>query len=88
MHANLELRRPQLPAVLAPIAQDRTFGGYECTDYCSGHAAGYKWAELSGITDPQECPAANLNSFQEGCIVYTEDPSRGADEDDDGEPIE
>ena len=69
-------------------AQDRTVGGYDCTDDCSGHAAGYRWAESNGIADPQDCPAGNSNSFHEGCLVYTEDPSRGADEDDDGEPIE
>ena len=69
-------------------AQDRSFGGYDCTDDCSGHAAGYRWAESNGIADPQDCPAGNSNSFHEGCLAYTEDPSRGADEDDDGEPIE
>jgi len=28
------------------------FGGYECTKDCSGHAAGYDWAEEHGIDDP------------------------------------
>jgi hypothetical protein len=32
----------------------RTFGGYECTDNCSGHKAGYKWAEAKGITDEEQ----------------------------------
>jgi len=26
-------------------AQGRTFGGYKCTLDCSGHSAGYEWAE-------------------------------------------
>lgn len=26
----------------AAEAQDRTFGGYDCTDDCSGHKAGYE----------------------------------------------
>jgi len=26
----------------------RTFGGYECTVDCSGHKAGYEWAEARG----------------------------------------
>jgi hypothetical protein len=69
-------------------AQDRTFGGYECTDDCAGHKAGYDWAEANGITDPNDCTMGNSQSFYEGCVVYTEDPSRVSDEDDDGEPID
>jgi hypothetical protein len=30
----------------------------------------------------------NRTSFYEGCLVYVEDPARGADEDDDGDEIE
>ncbi len=71
------------------VASDRNFGGYECTDDCSGHRAGYLWAELKGITDPTDCPVPrNSWSFHEGCLAYAEDPFRGADEDDDGEEIE
>jgi hypothetical protein len=69
-------------------AQDRTFGGYDCTDDCSGHAAGYRWAERRGVEDASECPYGNSNSFHEGCLAYAEDQYRGADEDDDGEEID
>jgi hypothetical protein len=60
---------------------------------CSGHKAGYEWAESKGITDEADCEAIlvtapNRTSFYEGCLVYVEDPSRGADEDDDGDEIE
>ena len=65
----------------------RTFGGYDCTIDCSGHAAGYRWAEDQDVHDESDCPLGNSNSFYEGCLAYTEDPSRGADEDDDGRPI-
>jgi hypothetical protein len=56
---------------------------------CSG---GYEWADAQAITDPSKCEAIlrrspNRTSFYEGCVTYTEDPSRGADEDDDGEEI-
>lgn len=68
-------------------AQDRTFGGYECTQDCSGHAAGYRWAEEHDITDPSHC-GGNSQSFIEGCEVYTEDQGWGADEDDDGNLID
>jgi hypothetical protein len=69
-------------------AEDRTFGGYECTDECSGHAAGYRWAEKKEITEGSECPLGASYSFLAGCLAYTEDPNRGADQDDDGNPIE
>jgi hypothetical protein len=57
----------------------RTFGGYECTVDCSGHKAGYEWAEARGITDEAECAVIlrrwpNRNSFYEGCLVYVDDP--------------
>ena len=75
------------------IANAQTFGGYECTDDCSGHKAGYEWAEAKGITDEEQCEdilvtAPNRTSFYEGCMAYVEDPSRGADEDDDGNDIQ
>jgi hypothetical protein len=71
----------------------RTFGGYECRVDCSGHKAGYEWAEARGTTDEARCEAIlrrwpNRNSFYEGCLVYVEDPARGADEDDDGDEID
>ncbi len=65
------------------------FGGYECMDDCSGHAAGYRWAEENGFTDEAGCPLNGAAiSFWEGCKAYVEDPIRGADEDDDGESID
>ena len=71
----------------AAFPQDRTFGGYDCTVDCSGHKAGYEWAEQNNISDESGCNG-NSQSFEEGCKAYVEDPGRGADEDDDGEEIE
>lgn len=68
--------------------QDRQFGGYDCMDDCTGHAAGYRWAETRRVRSPGGCPVNAGTSFYEGCLSYTEDPLRGADEDDDGEPID
>lgn len=48
-----------------------TFYGYECTQDCSGHQAGYKWAEEKGITNPNNC-GGNSQSFIEGCCAYAE----------------
>src|SRR5258706_3565733 len=65
-----------------------TFGGYECTNDCSGHAAGYKWAEEHSIAGEEVCPAGDSESFHEGCIVYNQDPFPGASEDDDGNSVQ
>jgi hypothetical protein len=46
-----------------------TSDNWECTDDCSGHEAGYAWAEENGITDPYEC-SGNSDSFIEGCEAY------------------
>jgi hypothetical protein len=45
---------------------------YSCTDDCSGHEAGYNWAEENGIDDPDDCDG-NSNSFIEGCRAYAEE---------------
>ena len=49
-----------------------TFRGNTCIDDCSGHKAGYDWAEEQGITDPSDC-GGNSNSFIEGCESYAEE---------------
>lgn len=64
----------------------QSFGGYECTDNCSGHKAGFEWAERNGITDEYEC-VSNSASFDEGCAVYVDDPYRDPDFDDDGKYV-
>lgn len=48
---------------------DGTFAGYLCTQDCSGHEAGYEWADGHGITDPNDC-GGNSQSFIEGCMAY------------------
>ena len=48
------------------------FNGYPCIGDCSGHEAGYQWAEENGITDPDTC-GGNSNSFIEGCQSYAEE---------------
>jgi len=47
----------------------KTFHGYECTEDCSGHEAGYEWAEENNISDENDCDG-NSASFIEGCIIY------------------
>lgn len=55
--------------------------GYDCTEDCSGHEAGYEWAEENDIDDVDDC-SGNSNSFIEGCQSYVEE---NYDEDEDDE---
>jgi hypothetical protein len=50
------------------------FGDEGCTVDCSGHEAGYAWAEDKGITDPDDCGGKSW-SFIEGCRAYAEEQS-------------
>lgn len=45
--------------------------GKPCTDDCSGHVAGYEWAERKEIIDIDDC-GGNSQSFIEGCEAYVE----------------
>lgn len=49
--------------------QGSMFKGVECTDDCSGHEAGYNWAEDNYIDDLIDCEN-HSTSFQEGCEIY------------------
>jgi hypothetical protein len=49
-----------------------TFGEYPCGDDCSQHEAGYRWAWVHGITEPDNCDG-NTGRFIEGCRVYAEE---------------
>lgn len=56
------------------------FHGDECTDDCSGHEAGYEWAERRDITDPDDC-GGNSQSFVEGCRSWAEEQDDQGDSD-------
>ena len=49
-----------------------SFHGYDCTEDCSGHEAGYAWAEENSITDPEVCDG-HSQSFIEGCMAWAEE---------------
>ncbi len=53
-------------------SKDNYFHGYRCTADCSGHEAGYAWAEKHDIRDPDEC-GGNSQSFIEGCRAWVEE---------------
>lgn len=52
------------------------FKGDPCTIDCSGHEAGYAWAEENGIDDPDDCDGKS-ESFIEGCRSYAEEQKSG-----------
>lgn len=62
-YAEFDERRDELEGSKGEVA------GYGCTEDCSGHDAGYKWAEERGITDPDDCGGKSW-SFEEGCQAY------------------
>jgi hypothetical protein len=62
----------ELNAIWKNVLEAGVFKGYPCTKDCSGHAAGYRWADARDITDPNVCPYSN-NSFWEGCLAHTDE---------------
>lgn len=53
-------------------AQAQTFNGYGCTIDCSGHEAGYDWAQKKNLNSIYDC-SGNSNSFVEGCRSFFEE---------------
>jgi hypothetical protein len=48
---------------------------------------GFEWAAKEIVTDEADC-GADISGFVEGCKVFTQNPSRGSDIDDQGDPVE
>lgn len=80
-----------LIVLLPALATAASFNGYECTEDCSGHEAGYEWAEQNEIGDESDCDTPS-NSFTEGCISYVEEQAAEQEEkiteEEDGEDSE
>lgn len=94
-HAGCLLIAPYRPEAAAPgaappkaipyaLAPPISWHGYGCIQDCSGHEAGYRWAERIGIEDPDEC-GGNSQSFIEGCEAYAEEVQQQMIEDGDCE---
>jgi hypothetical protein len=64
-------------------SEPETFAGYQCTSDCSGHYAGYDWAEEKGIDDEDVCDGLNTNSesFKEGCKAFVNGGDRSGEDD-------
>ena len=80
--------RPYIMIVALPVfamfalvytarTHDRTYG-FNCTVDCSGHEAGYRWAEQHSIDDEDYCPDGD-SEFYEGCIAYLQGMAVQAD---------
>jgi len=92
MSIESELQTMRFPLLVLPLLilssipssawAQTTFHGYDCTVDCSGHEAGYNWAEEHGITEPSEC-GGNSQSFIEGCQAYAGEEGSNEDEDED-----
>lgn len=54
----------------------QSFGRYPCTVDCSGHEAGYDWAQQKGISSTYGC-GGNSQSFIEGCKAWAEENEYG-----------
>ena len=61
-----------------------TFDGYECTDDCSGHQAGYDWAEQNDVDDESSCSTPSP-SFNQGCESYVEENAASVSDDEEDE---
>jgi hypothetical protein len=65
----------QAEQAAAEAVEGTTYDGqgqpYGCTSDCSGHDAGYRWADENQIFDPAAC-GGNSQSFIEGCMAYAE----------------
>lgn len=67
-------------ALSTNVRAEDYFNGYPCIEDCSGHEAGYKWAEQKDISDPDGC-GGNSQSFIEGCRSYVEQQASDQQED-------
>ena len=47
------------------------FGTSDCNDDCSGHEAGFAWAQENDVTDPEYC-GGKSRSFVEGCQAFAQ----------------
>ena len=51
---------------------------YVCTEDCSGHEAGFEWAQENDVSDSFEC-GGNSQSFLKGCEAFAEARQEQAD---------
>lgn len=62
------------------------FQDVRCSKDCSGHKAGYEWAQENGIHDADDCHGKS-KSFVEGCHIYVEESDDYYPDDPDQSPM-
>ncbi len=67
----------------AASSEPLMFHGYACTVDCSGHDAGYQWAEDHDVDDEDDC-GGKSESFIEGCKAYVQENADDTSDTDDG----
>ncbi|WP_460929496.1 hypothetical protein [Pseudomonas sp. MC6] len=67
----------------APVTS-ATFDGNTCLGDCSGHQAGYDWAEQNDVDDESSCSTPSP-SFNQGCESYVEENAASVSDDEDDE---
>lgn len=70
-------RKARYKSFSEPEPVQSTFGkwffqGDPCSEDCSGHVAGYRWAERIGATKEAACEDTNSPSFAAGCLSFVE----------------
>lgn len=78
---DLPYAEPVIAPAETPSNDGFEFHGYECTTDCSGHEAGYDWAEEQGIENEDDCEG-NSESFIEGCKAFVQENADATDEPD------
>jgi outer membrane protease len=76
-----------LPLALAlgiTSANAATFDGNTCLGDCSGHQAGYDWAEQNDVDDESSCSTPST-SFNQGCESYVEENAASVSDEEDNE---
>jgi hypothetical protein len=77
-----------IPAIAIHVGNTpRYFGGYQCTDRCRDHAAGFQWARQMRLKHPSQC-SGPTQSYVQGCQTYSRDRMRDPSKDDSGQPID
>lgn len=62
---------PTVRASIVPGHDRLIFAGdIICDDDCSGHLAGWRWAQRNNVESPDQCSGTRSNSFLEGCETY------------------
>jgi len=62
---------PDATTTQAPSTTSSKYRGYDCSSDCSGHEAGFQWAEEHDVCD-EDYDGGNSESFAEGVRSYAE----------------